>query len=85
MQHVIFTLPEQRETLSTTNMPSQVLEDLECYAQVWRKVHSNACISLQPGISQALKYAQSLDSEDVDLHVFVTGTTHLVGPVLSML
>ncbi len=82
MQHVIFTLWGQGETISGS---SQVLDDLQQYTRVWTKIDPIACISLQPGVPQALEYAKTLEDEDSEFHVFVTGTTRLVGPVLSAL
>jgi folylpolyglutamate synthase len=70
----------------TLKVPETPFPDLcTVYSSLWKKMHPDAAISTEPTIQGAIRLAEQISVQKGGMHVFVTGSLHLVGGALSLL
>ncbi|KAJ5899211.1 folylpolyglutamate synthase [Penicillium taxi] len=89
--HVIFTTYQEREDGSTRidktlKVPETPFPDMcAIYSSLWKKIHPNTEVSIEPTIEGAISLAEGLSIKHGGMQTFVTGSLHLVGGALNLL
>ncbi|RDW81881.1 hypothetical protein BP6252_02993 [Coleophoma cylindrospora] len=90
-QYVIFcTLLERQDDIPSNDLAHRNLESVsseiqESYAAIWKGIDSQAEISLEPTINDALQSAKTIGTQAGGMQTLITGTSRLVGHALCLL
>ncbi|KAI5364195.1 Putative folylpolyglutamate synthetase, mur-like, catalytic domain superfamily [Septoria linicola] len=80
IDHVIFSTYDE-----TVDASAERPEIFEVFNDMWREHLPNTTIWEEPAIRSAVEQVQKLDPEHGEMHVLVTGSQYLLGPVLRQL